>query len=594
MFIGFSILFFIGVNTGNLLLYTLFSKNMVSEINAGNLDMLAKVKNATELMYEEMIALSTQLGHNNITITKIMFENERDRLLEYQGHQILQNALVSFPYIDYFAIYNERLDELIGTMYFSAASEAELKSLARNYYQQGMYRLTIPLAVENRPSSGGVLNTITLVIYSPLSLENDKGVFLVGINCDYFQQLISKMDEGNLDTVMILHGNGRVISHPDISQVLTDYSGNDFFKEINSAGGASDFFIRDIDATKTIVSYTRSGVLDWIFINMAPYKKITARILFLRNLTLIITLVILCAGISTSYFLAVKMYKPIQQVLNRLNYNPPRKRNDPRSNENLYIEKQLEYLSSKAIETAFKDPYYMVCVFSYDKQEDFGKLDAAGQEDMRNRLVKIVEELFKKACTAMDYAAISSTDIALLLHLSAGAAPENLGLLMAETGEMVKRFNGLTVSAAAGPVVNSIFSINESFEEAQKILKERFFLGTETFILSEEGLPPIVRDAVKLVEEKYIDPVFSINAAADFFNITPAYFNRVFKKHKHTSYSEFLNGYRMEKARTMLLETNEPVNAIANSVGINNTTYFYTLFKKIYNCTPQQFRNTRK
>jgi hypothetical protein len=195
MFTGFVVFLFIGVNVGNLLLYTFFSNALVSEINTGNMNMLTKIKNATELMYEEILSLSTQLGHDNITITKIMFENERERLLEYQGHQILQNALVSYPYIDYFTVYNERLDELIGTMYFTAESEAGLKNLAKNYYQQGIYSLTIPLAVENQASPQGTPaeNTITLVIYSPLSQENDKGVLLVGINCDYFQQLINML-----------------------------------------------------------------------------------------------------------------------------------------------------------------------------------------------------------------------------------------------------------------------------------------------------------------------------------------------------------------------------------------------------------------
>jgi hypothetical protein len=521
MFTGFFVLLFIGVNVGNLLLYTFFSKALVSEINTGNMNMLTKIKNATELMYEEIHALSTQLGHGNITITKIMFENERDRLLEYQGHQILQSTLVSYPYIDYLAVYNERLDELIGTRYFTIASEEALKELARNSYQQGGgggIQFTIPLAVEPQgPSQNNpARNTITLIIYSPLSLEDDKGVLLAGINCDYFQQLISKMDEGNLETVMILHGNAQVISHPDVSQLLMDYSGREFVTDIISGGSGSGYFIREIDTVETFVSYTKSGVLDWVFINMVPYNKIMSRLLFLRNLTLIITLIVLCAGVVISYLLALRMYQPIRQILKRLNYNQAPER-IMGGHEDLYIEKQLEYLHSAAqlsesvvrgtividliknqyidneiinsqvIETVFKHPYYMICIFSYDKQEAFEKLNTGGQGDMRNRLIKIVEELMKKVSPSADYAVISPTDVACLLHLDTGAIPEQMGLLMAETGEMVKKFNNLTISAAAGSIVNSIFVINDSFEEAREILKERFFSGAETYIIRKRG-----------------------------------------------------------------------------------------------------------
>jgi AraC-like DNA-binding protein len=604
MFTAFFILLFIGVNTGNLLLYFFFSKTLVSEIHKSNLDMLTKIKNATELMHEEIISLSARLSHSNITITKIMFESERDRLLEYQGWQILQSALISYPSLGYFTIYNERLDIFIGTMFFTPSSEARLKDLAKNYYRRGIYRLSVPLAVERETilSKNSRLDTITLPIYSPLSLENDKGVLLVGIKCDYFQQLIKKLDQDNLGTVLILHENNRVISHPDIGRLLEDFSDNELVREINSGTAASGFFLRDIDDVETFVSYTRSNTLGWTFINTIPYKAITSKLLLLRNLTFIITFLILCVGMGISHVMAMRLYRPIQKQLDYLNSTVQMSEPVIRTTvafdllKNQYIDNDI--INSQVIEKIFKEPYYLVCVFSYDKQEAFEKLSGEQQGNMRNRLIEIAEELMKNICSSIDHAVVSSTDIALLLHLDTGAIPEQFGSLMAETGEMVKKFNGLTISAAAGSVVNSIFAINDSFEEALDNLKERFFLGHETTIIlksdigkMETQFTKLVREAVELAARKYSDPLFSINTAAEIFNKTPAYFNRIFKKYKQISYSEFLNRYRMEKACTMILETNESFNTIAASVGITNTTYFYTLFKKIYNCTPQQFRN---
>jgi AraC-like DNA-binding protein len=742
MFAGFFILLFIGVNTGNYLLYTLFARTLTTEINLGSRQTLEKIKNATELMYDEIIAISTQLGHGNITITKMMFEKERDRLLEYQAHRILQNALVSYPYIDYLAVYNERLDEIFGTRYFSPSSEEEFKRLAGYYYRRDSYRLTIPLAVQGRltDTDNGIRNTVTLIIYSPLSLEHDKGALLVGISCDYFQQLIRKMDEGNLETIMILHGNGRVISHPDGSRRLLNYRDKDYLEPVWSDGrdlkdnGGDDnfgFFVRNIDSTETHISYVRSGVLDWIFINMIPWKKMSVELVFFRNITLVITGIILCAGLFISYLLALRMYRPVRQILKRLNYHPPGR--NSKNNENLYIEQEIDYLRSTAdrsetlvrttvvfdllknqyidddvinkrvIATAFREPYYLVCVVSWDDGDGFESLGSGEQGIQRNRLIKTAMELLGGSCAAVDHAVLSSTDIALVLHLETGAVPDNLSLLIRETGETMRKFHGRTISAALGPIVSSIFAINDSFEEAEELLKERFFRGAETIVIRQPGkrtetdfpvrigeelcravasgdtrktgeavnrfisalgknpyeyarmhlntvimqllsfcimqklpvkadafhglngklqkaetlektrillsefclsliqdsnrntavpLPPLIRDAVRLAAEKYRDPAFSLNTAAEAFNITPAYFNRLFKKYQQTSYSEFLNEYRLAKACEMLVETNEPVTAVSNAVGISNTTYFYTLFKKIHNCTPQQYRTT--
>jgi AraC-like DNA-binding protein len=738
MFAGFFILLFIGVNTGNILLYSLFSRTLMTELSTSSQEMLTKVKNATELMYSELISFAVQLGSWNITITNMMFEKERDRLLEYQGYQIMRTAMLSYPYIDYLAIYNERLDEIFGTRNFLPQTTNELKRLANYYFQQGSSNLTIPLDISSVSSAyeNPVRNTITIIVYSPLALTGDKGALLVGISCDYFQQLIRRMDEGNLETVMILHGNGQVISHPDKSEQLKSFRNMEYLEPLYRGIPETRYYIRDINSIETHITYTRSSVLDWTFVSMIPWRKMASKLIFLRNITLLITLVVLCAGFFISYLMAIKMYRPVQRILKHLNYSPAAGKTRNRNNEDLYIERQIDYLRSTAdmsetlirgtvifdlltnqsigndiintpvIERAFREPYYMVCVFSWDRRDSFECLGSDEQGLLRDRLIKIALEMTGKACVSVDHAVISSTDIALVLHLEIGTVPDSLGALLAETVEMVKKFYNRTVSATLGSIVSTIFAINDSFEEAQKFLKERFFLGAGTVIvwgtlpqreetvfpvsLGEElyqaildgdsgkirtltgqfeiflgrttyeyvkihlnviimqflsfcllrklfvdansfhilngkiqnvetlgeacGIltdfclslahdfsenpadspPPLVREAFKLAEEKYQDPLFSINVVAELFNITPAYFNRVFKKYKHISYSEFLNEYRMEKACKLLLDTNVAVIDIIGAVGFGNTNYFYTLFKKLYKHTPQQHRNMGK
>lgn len=481
MFAGLFIVIFIGVNTGNLLLYTLFSSALTTEIKTGSLRTLTKVKNATELVYEGILSFSIRLGHGDITLTRLMFEKEWDRLLEYQAHQVMQSALVSYPYLDYLAVYNERLDGIFGTRYFTPATEAELKRLARGSFQSGIRNLTFPLTIRYIAPSPetAFTHTVTLIVYSPLSLAGDTGALLVGLDCGYFQRLVSKMDEGDLETVMILHGNGQVLSHPDPGELLQSYGDKDYPDSQDSG-----FSMRKgPGGTETYISYTRSGILGWTFVSLVPHKKITSKLVFLRNLTLAVTIVILCAGLFISYLLALRMYRPMRRILNRLDYAPGKSRPGPDENE--YIEKRIDDLRAAAVHIA-----------------------------------------------------------------------------------------GI-------------------FEEARSLLEERFFSGPGTAVTGQDGKkspPPLVQDAVKLTEEKYRDHLFSINTAAACFNVTPAYFNRVFKKYRRVSYSEFLNEYRMERACGLLKETGDSIAAVAASVGISNATYFYTLFKRIYNMTPQQFR----
>jgi hypothetical protein len=527
IFAGLFIVVFISVNTGNFILYAFFSSALTTEIEKVSLQMLTKVKNATELMYNEIMSLSIQLGHRNITITRLMFEEERDRILEYQSHQIMQNALVSFPYIDYIAVYNERLDEIIATKYFVPATVSDLKALANRYYfQQGFRNLTIPLTVRHMAANPDLTakNTITIIIYSPLSLKDDKGALLVGIDCDYFQQLIRNLDVGDLETVMILHGNGELITPTVTNRQLQNYPELEFLEEAFGNEKDTGFYMTAIEEGKMFVSFTKSVILNWIFVSMAPYKKMAAKLIFLRNLTFIITLIVLCAGLFISYLMAISMYKPVQRILKRFNYIPGRERKkwldgrqekekskNVNTNENEFIEKQIDYLSSTAeisesliknafimdllknqpgynslanfnnqiISSSFKEPYYLICILSIDEQED-EQPDNEILITKRNTLLKITAELLKRTYIPADYVSLSSTDIAIVLHLETGTFPDGLIPLIRETSEMTKKFSGFSISASVGSIVNSIYAINDSFEEAESGLKERFFLGDGT------------------------------------------------------------------------------------------------------------------
>ncbi|MCL2472353.1 MAG: hypothetical protein FWF26_01630, partial [Treponema sp.] len=519
MFAGLFIVIFIGVNAGNILLYALFSSALGDEVKTGSLRSLSKVKYATELIYNEVTSLSTQLSHGNITITRLMFENERDRILEYQAHQIMQNAMVSFPVIDYIAVYNERLDEIIATRYFDSATVALLKKTAHENYENETLNSTIPLTVKHLGSlqDPNTRNTITICSYSPLSLANDKGVLLMGINCDYFQQLIKRLDEGDLETIMILHGSGQVISHPDSTLLLQNYRDKDYLREVFTGTKESMSYVATVDSMETYISYTRSDILGWTFVSMVPYKTMASKLIFMRNLTLFLTFCILCVGLLISYLLALNMYKPIQRIVKHLNQGSVSRQLPVLKNENEFIERQINYLRSTAdiseslvkstiifdllknqyvedkiisanvIGQMFREPYYLCCVLSYDGQDEFENLDTEEQAAERNKLIKIALELLRKTCALIDFVVLSSTDSALVLHLETGALAENFIPLLMETNEMSKKFSGRSVSSAAGSIVSSIFAINDSYEEAISNLKERFFSGAGTIVAGQTG-----------------------------------------------------------------------------------------------------------
>ncbi|MDO4270445.1 MAG: response regulator [Eubacteriales bacterium] len=77
-------------------------------------------------------------------------------------------------------------------------------------------------------------------------------------------------------------------------------------------------------------------------------------------------------------------------------------------------------------------------------------------------------------------------------------------------------------------------------------------------------------------------------AGAAFLNTE--YFSRRFKKEVGVNFSEYLLTLRMQEAQRLLRTTTLRVSEIAEQVGIPNVSYFTSVYKKQFSCTPAESR----
>lgn len=70
-------------------------------------------------------------------------------------------------------------------------------------------------------------------------------------------------------------------------------------------------------------------------------------------------------------------------------------------------------------------------------------------------------------------------------------------------------------------------------------------------------------------------------------------FNYAFKESVGLSPVKYINSERMKKAALLLKESDISVGTISDMVGYNDKAYFHKMFKKTYNCTPLEFRNSQ-
>lgn len=67
--------------------------------------------------------------------------------------------------------------------------------------------------------------------------------------------------------------------------------------------------------------------------------------------------------------------------------------------------------------------------------------------------------------------------------------------------------------------------------------------------------------------------------------------SRTIKKYTGLTFNELLQEKRLSKAQELLKSTNLPISTIVQSIGYENQTYFYKIFKEKYDNTPKQYRD---
>lgn len=135
-------------------------------------------------------------------------------------------------------------------------------------------------------------------------------------------------------------------------------------------------------------------------------------------------------------------------------------------------------------------------------------------------------------------------------------------------------------------------TLYETLEEIVSELKRICIAVSEAIrAKSRSRQGEIIEEIKAYVEHHYSKPDLSLEFVADRVQLTPGHLGKLFKAQSGSSFNDYLKNMRLEKARELLLETDDSANTISERIGIFNTTYFYTIFKKKYGMSPAQYRS---
>lgn len=115
------------------------------------------------------------------------------------------------------------------------------------------------------------------------------------------------------------------------------------------------------------------------------------------------------------------------------------------------------------------------------------------------------------------------------------------------------------------------------------------FSGQAIELIRESSRTETLTDKVKAYIAEHYSENISRQELADLMFVSSDYLSRVFNKETGMQIPDYITQVRMEEAKR-LLHTDSTVSDIAISVGIDNYSYFSTVFKKYTGMTPMEYR----
>ncbi|MBJ2354924.1 response regulator [Sphaerochaeta sp. S2] len=100
-----------------------------------------------------------------------------------------------------------------------------------------------------------------------------------------------------------------------------------------------------------------------------------------------------------------------------------------------------------------------------------------------------------------------------------------------------------------------------------------------------------IRPVKQYLDDHYQENL-SLEQIATMFSVSKEYLSSRFKKDLTVTFSEYLLGLRMERAKELITEYHIPLSKIPEIVGYIDISHFYKVFKKFYGITPGAMRES--
>ncbi|MEK3701678.1 helix-turn-helix domain-containing protein [Paenibacillus sp. FSL R10-2199] len=498
-------------------LFSLFSRSAIKEIERNSRAMLSQVTYASDVVYNQVITIGNTLLIQP-EILSFLNETVEDKVSNYHIFQQIEQITNVNPYIHSIGIHRPSTGTTIDTA--GLPFDSSLTTLSAKQYMEFNPR---SLKAPGR-NNGKSLQFLTFLLYPNFS-PRTTGNPLIYINVEEQSILTTIRKISNADAannVFVINNEGKVLSHTDSNLFLEDLSEEEYVRKILIENHKESSFTTTISDQRNLVTYVKSEELDWYFVSVSPYSELISNIDQLRGITLLVTAGIVLAGLLLSVLLTSNMNRPLSALLEKVMPNPanPASGLAPIDEYKLMTEvfqsyhereKSMQFVithSSRTVREHYlhallrghsleysvsneiiKDigeevagPYFGVLVFKINELEPLGEgIEGKQQSLLRFALGNIAKEMLEHIGPC-DVLIMGGSEAVAILQYTDNQLPEELGPALRNIQSFLNRYFKVTVSIGIGDISCGKGNIPSSYTSAQQYVKYRLIYGKEAIL----------------------------------------------------------------------------------------------------------------
>jgi len=285
-------------------------------------------------MTESAQSLSFQI-YRTFSVSKLMFYNDPNIYDVTAAMNELNNYLNSMPFIESIYVYNSA-----NGLFYTASRQAEggtfnkeeladkgILDILDNYQEYRPFT-PIPRTYKTVNLTGEQLTkAYTYLGYDAIGrTQTINSAVIINISSAWINKDIGLNKSDGEGKSYILDNQNLLLSGDTL---LPKKLSNEDSRIINEKikNKESGYVVADFEGKKSLISYTSPDSLDWQYVRVTPYKHVTKAIYSIRNTTIMIAVIILVIGLFISWLLSRMLYRPIHQIMNKMNILETEKRN---------------------------------------------------------------------------------------------------------------------------------------------------------------------------------------------------------------------------------------------------------------------------